>query len=198
MGYRALRVINEDIIGPGTGFPTHGHADMEIITYLISGVLEHKDSTGEHEQIKRGEVQRMTAGRGIRHSEANPSASEEVKLLQIWMLPEAEGLEPGYEQKAFPEEVKRNRLCPIAARDGRDGALHIHQDLVLYASCLDHGKAVTLPLAAGRGAWLQMVSGQVSLEGQILSAGDGAAVQDVAELVIEAQQDSEFLLFDMA
>lgn len=198
MGFRALRVINDDRIAAGTGFGTHGHHDMEIVTYVTEGVLEHRDSMGEHSIIRPGEVQRMSAGTGIRHSEYNASRSEPLKLLQIWLLPAEEGLVPGYEQKLFADEEKRNRLCLIAAPDGRDGALTIHQDVSLYAAKLDAGGVLHHPLAAGRGAWLQMVSGQVLLNDHPLRAGDGAAVEGEGELAITAGEASEFLLFDLA
>ena len=198
MGFRALRVINEDAIAPATGFGTHGHRDMEIITYVTQGALEHQDSTGEHEVLRQGEVQRMSAGTGIRHSEANPSADEAVKLLQIWLLPEQEGIEPGYEQKPFPDALKRNRLCLLASREARDGSLLIHQDVDLYASVLDQGASVSLPLRPGRAAWVQVVAGELSLAGHHLSAGDGAAVEATSELTLTADTSAEFLLFDLA
>ncbi|PKU26663.1 pirin family protein [Telmatospirillum siberiense] len=198
MGFRALRVINDDRIAPGTGFGTHGHHDMEIVTYVTEGVLEHRDSMGEHSIIRPGEVQRMSAGTGIRHSEYNGSRSETLKLLQIWLLPEKEGLPPGYEQKLFAEEEKHNRLRLIAAPDGREGALSIHQDVALYAAKLDGGSVLTHSLDIGRGAWLQMVSGQVLLNDQPMRAGDGAAVEGEDLLTVKADQTSEFLLFDLA
>lgn len=198
MGFRALRVINEDEIAPGTGFGTHGHHDMEIVTYVTEGALEHRDSMGEHSIIRPGEVQRMTAGTGIRHSEFNASHAERVKLLQIWLLPAEEGLRPGYEQKAFSDAEKHNQLRLIAAPDGRDGAVTIHQDVNLYAAKLDAGTTVSLPLPVGRGAWLQMVAGTVSVNGQSLRTGDGAAVEQVDVVTIVADTTSEFLLFDLA
>lgn len=198
MGFRDLRVINEDVIAPGMGFGTHGHSDMEIVTYVTEGALEHRDSMGEHSIIRPGEVQRMTAGTGIRHSEFNASRSEAVKLLQIWLLPAEEGLVPGYEQTMFADEEKHNRLRLIAAPDGRDGALTIHQDVALYAAKLDAGVRVSLPLRPGRGAWLQMVDGRVLINDQPLQAGDGAAVEQVDVVSIAAETASEFLLFDLA
>ena len=198
MGFRALRVINEDVIQPDTGFGTHGHRDMEIVTYIVDGVLEHQDSTGQRAQIRRGEVQRMSAGTGIRHSEFNASPQHLVKLLQIWLLPDTEGLPPGYEQKLFDDAGKRNRLRLLAAPGGGDGALSIHQDARVYASLLDGGASVELPLQAGRGAWLQMVEGEVAVNGVHLKAGDGAAIEGVAALAITAAMPSEFLLFDLA
>jgi len=198
MGYRDLRVINEDVIEPGTGFGTHGHRDMEIVTYIVEGALEHRDSTGKRAVIRRGEVQRMTAGTGIQHSEVNASASEPVKLLQIWLLPDREGLKPGYEQTMFAETARHNRLTLLAAPDGRDGALSIHQDVDLYGALLDAGHAVELPLRPGRGAWVQVVAGQVETEGRKLSAGDGAAIEGTDTVRLSALADSEFLLFDLA
>lgn len=199
MGYRALRVINEDVIEPGTGFGTHGHHDMEIITYIIRGALEHQDSTGEHALIRRGEVQRMSAGSGIRHSEYNASDSEDVKLLQIWLLPERADITPGYEQALFSDEAKRNRLCLLAAPAGRDGALTIHQDVALYASILDAGAAVTLDLAPGRGVWVQVVDGGVTVNGLDLESGDAVAIDGEAKVSVLARSaDAEVLLFDLA
>lgn len=198
MGFRALRVINEDVVAPGTGFGTHGHHDMEIVTYIVRGALEHRDSTGEHSVIRRGEVQRMSAGTGVRHSEFNPSPDEDVKLLQIWLLPERDGIAPGYQQALFPDSDKHNRLRLLVAPDGRDGALSIHQDVELYAACLDAGASVGLALRPGRGAWLQVVEGAVSVDGQLATAGDGVAVEGVAELLIIASQPAEILLFDLA
>lgn len=198
MGFRALRVINEDEIAPGTGFPTHGHHDMEIVTYVVEGALEHKDSMGEHSLIRPGDVQRMSAGTGVRHSEYNASRAEPLKLLQIWLLPEQEGTDPGYEQKNFTYEDKLNRLRLVVARDGRDGALSIRQDVDLYASVLEAGKQVALPLRSGRGAWLQLISGALSVNGQTMNVGDGLALEEVAEVAVTAGEDAEFLLFDLA
>ena len=198
MGYRTLRVINEDVVQGGGGFPTHPHRDMEIVTYLVEGALEHKDSTGGHSVIKRGEVQRMTAGTGVRHSEFNASKSEAVKLLQIWLLPNQGGLKPGYEQKLFAETEKHNRLCPVVTPDGRDGSLSIHQDVSLYASVLHAGAKVEHKLAAKRGAWIQVVSGALSVNDQSIAAGDGAAIEDADLVRVTATAASEFLLFDLA
>jgi redox-sensitive bicupin YhaK (pirin superfamily) len=198
MGYRSLRVINEDIVKPHTGFPTHGHQDMEIITYIIEGELEHKDSTGGHSIIRRGEVQRMSAGTGIRHSEMNPSFKEQVKLLQIWLLPEEEGITPGYEQTEFGDDVKLNRLCPIATPTGADGSMTIRQDVTVYASILEKGGSLTHPLAKGRGVWIQMVEGEMVVNGQTIQTGDGLVVDGEEAVEIAASSKSEFLLFDMA
>jgi len=198
MGFRALRVINEDVIAPEMGFGTHGHHDMEIVTYVTEGALEHRDSMDEHAVIRPGEVQRMTAGTGIRHSEFNASRSETVKLLQIWLLPAEEGLTPGYEQKMFADVEKHNRLRLVAAEDGREGALTIHQDVDLYAAKLDVGTTVNYSLRVGRGAWLQMVGGQIRVNDLLMRSGDGAAIEDVNQLAIVAETASEFLLFDLA
>ncbi|MDR3440100.1 pirin family protein [Telmatospirillum sp.] len=198
MGFRALRVINEDVIAPATGFGTHGHHDMEIVTYVIDGALEHRDSMGEHSVIHPGEVQRMSAGTGIRHSESNPSRDNRVKLLQIWLLPAAEGLVPNYEQKLFSDEEKKNRLCPIVTADGRNGALTVHQDVDLYASILESGARIDFALRPGRGAWIQMVRGLVTVNGQPIGDGDGLAAEQVEALAIVADRSSEFLLFDLA
>jgi quercetin 2,3-dioxygenase len=197
MGFRALRVINEDRVAPGRGFGTHPHEDMEIVTYVLSGALAHRDSLGTGSTILPGELQRMTAGTGIRHSEFNPSATEPVHLYQIWLLPEREGLEPSYEQRAFPEDERRNRLRLVASPDGRDGSLTIRQDARLYLSTLDEGREVSLSLATDRHAWVQVLRGGVDLNGLALSAGDGAAVSDESGLAIRADRPSEILLFDL-
>lgn len=198
MGFRSLRVINEDVVRPGGGFPTHGHRDMEIITYIVRGAVAHDDSTGASEVLRRGEVQRMTAGSGIRHSEYNASREQPVHLLQIWILPAERGLEPGYEQRAYPPEERRNALRPLATRTGRDGSLTIHQDAELHGALLDAGTTVRHPLRPGRGAWIQLVAGTVTVNGSTLAAGDGAAVENEATVTITADADSEVLLFDLA
>jgi redox-sensitive bicupin YhaK (pirin superfamily) len=198
MQFRALRVINEDRVAPGAGFPTHPHRDMEIITYVLEGALEHQDSLGNGSVIRPGDGQRMSAGTGIRHSEANASKTEPVHLLQIWILPEKKGLDPGYEQKSFAPEEKRGRLRLIAARDGRDGAVTVHQDVSLYASVLAPGEQVEHRLAPGRHAWLQVARGAVSLNSNSLAQGDGAAVSEEEKLTIRAEKDAELLLFDLA
>lgn len=198
MGFGPLRVINEDRVQPGAGFDTHGHRDMEIISYVLEGALEHRDSIGTGSVIRPGDVQRMSAGTGIRHSEYNHSAGEPVHFLQIWLLPEREGLAPGYEQKSFADDEKRGRLRLVAARDGRDGAVRIHQDADLYASLHDKAQSVTHVLPAGRRAWLQVVRGALDVNGTILRAGDGAAASDLPTLEVKATVDgSEFLLFDL-
>jgi hypothetical protein len=198
MGFRSLRVINEDWVAPSQGFPTHPHRDMEIITYVLSGQLEHKDSLGTGSVILPGDGQRMSAGRGIRHSEFNPSPTEKVHLLQIWILPDKNGYDPGYEQKSFPESEKRGRLRLIASNDGADGSVKIHQDAKLFVTLLAPGEEVRHTLGAKRHAWLQVAKGEVELNGQKLQQGDGAAVSDEKELTIKANKDAEVLLFDLA
>src|SRR5262245_39225920 len=178
MGFRALRVINEDWVKPGRGFGAHPHENMEIVTYVLEGELEHRDSLGSGGVIRPGELQRMTAGTGIVHSEANPSPSETVHLYQIWMLPGREGLDPSYEQRAFPADERQNRLRVVASPDGRDGSLTIRQDASLYLGTLDAGREVSHALSPGRHAWLQVLRGQVRLNGRGLSQGDGAAVSE--------------------
>ena len=197
MGFGNLRVINEDRVKPGKGFARHGHENMEIVTYIIDGALEHKDSMDNGSVIRRGDVQRMTAGTGVRHSEFNHSDEEPVHLLQIWILPEQDGLEPGYEEKAFPDDEKRDRLRLLASRDGRDGSLTIHQDVDLYSTLLTAGAELTHVFGAGRSGWLQVVTGELRLEGQMLTDGDGASIQDVGSVQIAAVSDSELLIFDM-
>ncbi|HJS99925.1 MAG TPA: pirin family protein [Terriglobales bacterium] len=197
--FRSLRVINEDHVEPGHGFGTHPHRDMEIITYVLEGALAHKDSMGTGSTIRPGEVQRMSAGTGVLHSEFNRSPSEEVHLLQIWILPERKGIEPSYEQKEFGRESKLNRLRLVASPDGAEGSVTIQQDARLYASILEEGKSVRHELGEGRYAWLQVVRGEVSLNGTSLKGGDGAAVEHEAALEIIARSpNSEFLLFDLA
>lgn len=197
MGFRDLRVINEDRIEPGQGFPKHGHRDMEIITYMISGELSHRDSMGNEDTIHSGEVQRMTAGTGVLHSEFS-SETDTTHLLQIWIIPEADRLTPGYEQKKFPAADKQGKLRLIASRGVDDGSVHINQDVRVYASILRPDEAVTLDLAAGRHAWIQLISGRLDVNGSKLDAGDGAAISDELHLTIKAVDDnSEFLLFDL-
>ncbi|HEV2175972.1 MAG TPA: pirin family protein [Terriglobia bacterium] len=198
MQFRDLRVINEDRVAAGRGFGTHPHEDMEILTYVLEGALEHKDSMGTGSVIRPGDVQRMSAGTGITHSEFNPSRTEPVHLMQIWILPEREGLKPSYEQKTFADEEKRNRLRLVAARDAREGAVKIHADADLYAGKLDPGAQVSHALAPGRHAWVQVARGSVELNGTPLEAGDGAAVSDEWQLHIKADAASEVLLFDLA
>jgi redox-sensitive bicupin YhaK (pirin superfamily) len=197
IGFRALRVINEDWIKPGQGFGTHGHSDMEIVTYVLGGALAHRDGLGSGDVLRPGELQRMTAGTGIEHSEFNASNSEAVHLYQIWLLPEREGFEPSYEQKAFPEAERHNRLRLVASPDGTDGSLTIRQDARLFLGLLDDGQAVDYRLASGRNAWLQVLRGSVDLSGTNLSAGDGAAISGEPALAVRAKGRSEILLFDL-
>ncbi|WP_363350095.1 pirin family protein [Methylocystis echinoides] len=197
MGFGPLRVINEDRVAPGGGFPTHPHRDMEIISYVLEGALEHQDSTGGGGVLRPGEAQRMTAGTGVRHSEFNASDREPAHFLQIWILPEREGLAPGYEQKAFPAAELRGRLRLIASRDGRDGALTLHRDVDLYATRLGAGENVTLHLAPGRGAWVQVARGDLLVNGERLAAGDGVGVTEADELRLEGVNEAEALLFNM-
>ena len=198
MGFRALRVINEDWVAPNTGFPAHPHRDMEIITYVLEGKLEHKDSLGTGSVILPGDGQRMTAGSGIRHSEFNPSTTEAVHLLQIWIQPEKSALPPSYEQKSFPEAEKRGKLRLIASRAADEGSVKINQDAKLYVSLLNPGEEVAHELSKGRHAWLQVARGAVELNGKQLNQGDGAAVSDEQKLTIKASENAEVLLFDLA
>ncbi len=198
MGFRGLRVINEDRVQPGQGFPTHGHRDMEIISYVLTGALEHKDSLGTGSVIRPGDVQRMSAGTGVRHSEFNHSPSESVHFLQIWILPNARGLEPGYEQRHFPEAEKRGRLRLIASRDGADGSVTIHHDARVFAAILDPGQRVTHTLGDGRHAWVQVARGTVTLNGLGLGPGDGASASREPTLTLAGTAPAELLLFDLA
>jgi quercetin 2,3-dioxygenase len=198
MGFRSLRVINEDWVAPNTGFPTHPHRDMEIITYVLEGKLEHKDSLGTGSVILPGDGQRMTAGSGIRHSEFNPSKTDAVHLLQIWIQPEKAALPPSYEQKSFPEEQKRGKLRVIASRNASDGSVKINQDAQLYVTLLKPGEEVEHEFAPKRHGWLQVARGAVELNGSKLAQGDGAAITDEPKLSIKATEDAEVLLFDLA
>ena len=198
MGFRALRVINEDRIAPSSGFGTHPHRDMEIVTYVLSGGLAHRDSMDHIEVIHPGEVQRMTAGTGVTHSEYNHSPDEEVHLLQIWVLPERDGLTPGYEQRAFPLGERRNRLTLLGSRDGREGSVTIHQDVDLHGGLLDPGAETSFHLREGRHAWLQLIRGSIEVNGDELRAGDALAASEEPRLDIHATNDAEFLLFDLA
>jgi redox-sensitive bicupin YhaK (pirin superfamily) len=196
--FGTLRVINEDRVAPAQGFGTHPHRDMEIVTYPISGAIEHKDSMGNGTIIPAGEVQRMTAGTGVLHSEFNHSQDEELHLLQIWILPERNNLEPGYEQRAVPREEKLNRLRLIGSRDGRDGSLTIHQDVDLYASVLDAGQKVRLGGVGDRRIFVQVVAGNIDVNGTRLAAGDGLQLTEAEEVIVSAGSESEFLLFNLA
>ena len=197
MGVSALRVINDDKVTPGAGFATHSHQDMEIISYVKNGTIEHKDSMGNGTLIHAGELQRMTAGTGVLHSEFNPSDDEELHLLQIWVLPEKDGLEPGYEQARFAREDKLNQLKLIVSRDARDGSLAIHQDVDLYASLLRANDSVSYELGEDRNGWVQVARGSVRLDDNELSAGDGVALKGARTLTFEGVDDAEILLFDM-
>jgi quercetin 2,3-dioxygenase len=206
MGFRGLRVINEDRVQPGQGFGTHAHRDMEIISYVIEGALEHKDSIGTGSVIRPGDVQRMSAGTGVRHSEFNASRTEPVHFLQIWIIPERPGLPPGYEEKTFAEADKRGRLRLVASPDGADGSVRIHADAKLYASVLAYGQRVDYTLGAGRGAWIQVLRGRARVSGEDLDAGDGASTTEAGTISIEAPAGhgpdaaapAELLLFDLA
>jgi hypothetical protein len=192
-----LRVINEDWVRGGAGFGAHPHRDMEIVTYIMKGALAHKDSTGGAGVIRAGEVQRMTAGTGLTHSEMNASPDEEVHLYQIWLLPDAPGLTPGYEQKAFAPEEKQSQWRLVASPDGRDGSLTINQDTTLYLAALKSGESLSYTLPHARRAWLQVVAGEVTIDGHTLAAGDGAAIADESVVTVEANSDAEVLLFDL-
>jgi len=198
MGFRSLRVMNEDRVQSGQGFGMHGHRDMEIVTYILAGSLEHKDSLGNGSVMRAGDLQRMTAGTGVRHSEFNPSPDESVHLYQIWLLPERKGLEPGYEQLAVAEEQKRGRFHLVASPDGAEGGLTIRQDARLYLASLLPGETVSHHIEPGRAAWLQVVRGSVNLAGQTLAAGDGVAVVDEDAVTVDAATPSEVLLFNLA
>ena len=197
MGFRDLRVINEDYIEPAQGFPTHGHRDMEIITYVIDGEVSHRDSMGNGETIRPHEVQRMTAGTGVLHSEYS-SPTEKTHLLQIWILPEKQNLQPGYEQKLFAPEEKQGKLRLVASKGGDDGSVHINQDVKLYASILSSGEEVTHVLPEGRHAWIQLISGSLDVNGETLNPGDAAAISDESTINLTAGDDkTEVLLFDL-
>ncbi len=198
MGFRALRVINEDRVSPGAGFGTHGHKDMEIITYVLEGALEHQDSIGTGSIIKPGEVQRMSAGKGIEHSEFNHSKTESVHFLQIWLLPETKGLSASYEQRAFELAKSPGKLHLVAAREGQNGAVIVHQNVELYAAILAANQRIVHTLQPQRHAWVQVARGEVILNNLPLNQGDGAAISEEKEVVIEATTDAEILLFDLA
>ncbi len=210
MGFRSLRVINEDFVAPGMGFGMHGHRDMEIVTYVLAGALEHKDSMGNGSILRPGEFQRMSAGTGIRHSEFNPSATEPVHLYQIWLLPQTKGIQPSYEQRLFPADEKQGKLRlvaspdgvsssgSVASQDGAEGSLAIHQDARIYLATLDPGQSVSHAIQTGRHAWLQVLRGRVSVNGTMLETSDGLAVSEERGLMIEGQQLAEVMLFDLA
>ena len=198
MGFRTLRVINEDRVQPNRGFGTHAHRDMEILTYVVDGGLEHRDSMNNGSVIRPGDVQRMSAGTGVTHSEINASLEEVVHLLQIWILPDRRGIEPSYEQKHFPPSQRRDRLRLVASGDGRDGSVRIHQDADVYAALLADGARVHHALAPQRGAWIQVVRGEIALGDETLHAGDGAAIVATDDIELASHRDSEVLLFDLA
>lgn len=197
MGFGNLRVINEDRVQPKMGFPTHSHQDMEIVTYVIEGALEHKDSMGNSSVIRPGEVQRMSAGTGVSHSEYNHSDNELVHLLQIWILPEKKGLPASYEQKMYHPEEKIGQLRLVGSRDGRDGSVTIHQDVNLYASLLAAGDKIESEIKRDRLIWLQLIQGQITVNNQGISAGDAVAMVDESTLILSAESNAEFLLFDL-
>jgi redox-sensitive bicupin YhaK (pirin superfamily) len=197
MGFRTLRVINDDIVEPAGGFGRHPHQDMEIVTWVLDGVLKHRDSTGAESELRPGEAQRMSAGTGVYHSEFNGSATDRVRLLQIWIEPAEAGMTPSYEQKPFPEAERLNRLRVIASQDGRDGSVTIGQDAAIYDAVLESGVSVEHPVAAGRSAWVQVAKGKVTVNGLALDEGDGAAISQEAAVRILAGEPSEILVFDL-
>lgn len=198
MGFRSLRVINEDHIEAGMGFPTHPHRDMEIISYIVSGVIAHKDSLGNTETIGANGIQRFSAGTGIAHSEFNPSQADPLHLLQIWLLPEEKGITPSYEQKLFSTEAKREGWVKLASRDGSNGSVKIHQDAELYATILPAATKRSTRLNPDRYGWVQVIKGELVLNGHVLQAGDGAAISQESNLTLEAKTEAEVLLFDLA
>lgn len=197
MGFGPLRVINEDVVAPGSGFPTHPRSNMEILSYVLEGALEHKDSIGTGSIIRPGDVQRMSAGSGVRHSEFNASKTDPVHFLQVWVTPEREGLAPSYEQKSINPDEKRGRLHLIGSHDGREGSVTIHQDVDLYATVLNAGESIRYTIAEGRGLWIQVARGTVSTNGTRLKAGDGAAIRGSDALDLEGVDEAEVLLFDV-
>ena len=197
MGFRSLRVLNEDWIQPAKGFPMHPHKDMEIVTYILEGALRHKDSVGNKGVIRPWQVQRMSAGKGIRHSEFNASRKEPVHLMQIWLLPDKRGYRPSYEDKVFPAKARENKLCLVASPDGRQGSVTIRQSALMYACILAKDKQVTHAMDPKRYAWLQVASGRLLLNGKKLEEGDGAAIRQEKKLEIKAREGAEFILFDL-
>jgi redox-sensitive bicupin YhaK (pirin superfamily) len=198
MGFRALRVINEDRVQPGQGFGTHSHRDMEIVSYVLEGALEHKDSMGTGSVIRPGDVQRMSAGTGVSHSEYNASSTEPVHFLQIWLIPGQAGIQPSYEQKAFPAEHRAGQLRVIASSDARDGSVTVHTDATVYSGLFERGQSAELNLSAGRHAWVQVARGAVRVQGTDLVAGDGAALSEETKVRIEGLDSAEVLVFDLA
>jgi redox-sensitive bicupin YhaK (pirin superfamily) len=197
VGFSKLRVINDDRVAKGRGFGTHGHRDMEILSYVVEGAIEHKDSIGNGSIIRPGDLQRMTAGTGVTHSERNPSATEALRFLQIWILPHAEGLLPDYEQRTFASAERRGRLRLVASRDGREGSVTVHQDVALFAGNFDRGEEATLGLAVRRKAWVQLVRGTLDVSGTRLEEGDGLSAQSVPELRFTGGEGAEILVFDL-
>jgi hypothetical protein len=198
MGFRSLRVMNEDRVQPGEGFGEHGHKDMEILTYVLEGGLEHRDSLGNGSVLRPGMFQRMTAGSGIRHSEFNASNAEPVHFYQVWLIPEREGLEPGYEERTYADEDKHNRLLLVASRHAEHEALTIHQDASVFIAALDNGKTVLHELGEGRHAWVQVLRGAVAVNGEPLDTSDGAAISGEATVEIRASKTAEVMVFDLA
>jgi redox-sensitive bicupin YhaK (pirin superfamily) len=197
VGFHDLLVINEDRVMAGTGFGTHGHENMEIVTYLLEGALEHKDSLGTGSVLKPGNVQRMSAGTGVRHSEFNHSKTEPLHLLQIWIAPKEKGIQPEYEERIFSSEEKRNKLKLIVSPDGVNGSLKIHQEVSIFAALLEEGKTLTHIFKSGRKAWVQVIRGSLDLNGETLNSGDGAAIEEVEEVRLSAQKSAEVLVFDL-
>lgn len=197
MGVSNLRVINDDTVVPGGGFATHAHSDMEIVSYVLSGQLEHKDSMGNGSTIRPGDVQRMSAGTGVQHSEFNPSATESVHFLQIWLQPSKMGVEPGYEQKHFSEDQRRGKLCLLVSPDGREGSISTHQNALLYGSLLKAGEAVEYKLSDNRRAWVQVARGSITVNGVVLKEGDGAHIEKESVIRIEGKDNADALLFDL-
>lgn len=196
--FRTLRVINEDFVKPGMGFAPHGHDNMEILTYIVEGELAHKDSTGSAATIRPGDIQRMSAGSGIQHSEFNPSRENPVHLLQIWIFPEKKDVEPGYEEKHFDRDSRRNRFRLVASPEGAEGSVKIGQDARMYAAVLDVGKSVTHAIGPGRGVWLQLIKGEVTVNGQAMKPGDGARIEDEAEVeIVAGGKEAELVAFDL-
>jgi len=198
MGISNLRVINDDTVAPGAGFATHGHRDMEIVSYVLDGALEHRDSLGNGSVIRPGDVQRMSAGTGVRHSEYNHSRTEPVHFLQIWLLPNRQGIAPGYQQRHFPASERRARLCLLVSPDGRDDSLSARQDGLLFGTLLEPGESVTHPLPAGRSAYVQLARGRVQVNGRAVGTGDGVLIRDEPRIDISALEPAELLLFDLA
>lgn len=198
MGFRSLRVINEDRVAGGHGFPTHPHRDMEIITFMVGGTLEHQDTMGHKEQILPGDVQRMSAGSGVRHSEMNPSPRQEAHLLQIWITPDVEGIKPEYEQRSYADAMKAAPLVLVTSKDGRSGSMKIHQDADLWVGNLKSEVKADFVAKSGRNLWFQMVKGELKLADETLAAGDAVAIQGENQLSFIALKDSQFLLFDLA